>query len=55
MKGFPYDLSIPYILDAPLPRPGIDPRHLKNLSNDELIALETAYEIFDRSGSDQDP
>ena len=39
----------------PLPRPGIDPRQLKNLSNDELIALETAAEILERSGSDQEP
>jgi hypothetical protein len=39
----------------PLPRPGIDPKQLKNLSNDELIALETAAEILERSGADQDP
>lgn len=39
----------------PLPRPGIDPKQLKNLSNDELIALTTAAEILERSGSDQDP
>jgi hypothetical protein len=39
----------------PLPRPGIDPKQLRNLSNDELIALETAAEILERSGADQDP
>lgn len=39
----------------PLPRPGIDPKQLKSLSNDELIALETAAEILERSGADQDP
>lgn len=38
----------------PLPRPGIDPSLLKNLSEHDLSILEAAAEIAERSGADQD-
>ena len=38
----------------PLPRPGIDPKQLRNLSDNELTILEHAAEILERGSADQD-
>lgn len=39
----------------PLPRPGVDPKVWKKLSDDELTVLEQAANILERGDTDQDP
>ena len=39
--------------NKPLPRPGLDPKFLKNLSNDQLAILERAANILEGGDADQ--